>query len=53
MLFLVLILVSGIIAGAVAAIAGFGIGSLLTPILSIETGIKLAVAVSGNRQRHD
>ena len=31
-------------AGAVAAIAGFGIGSLLTPLLALKTGIGLAVA---------
>jgi uncharacterized membrane protein YfcA len=31
-------------AGGVAAVAGFGIGSLLTPTLALETGTKLAVA---------
>lgn len=34
-----------VLAGAVAAVAGFGIGSLLTPVLSIELGTKLAVAL--------
>jgi uncharacterized membrane protein YfcA len=34
-----------VLAGGVAAVAGFGIGSLLTPILSIELGTKLAVAL--------
>jgi uncharacterized membrane protein YfcA len=34
-----------ILAGGVAAIAGFGIGSLLTPVLSLELGTKLAVAL--------
>ncbi|MEJ2501967.1 MAG: sulfite exporter TauE/SafE family protein [Gemmatimonadota bacterium] len=34
-----------ILAGGVAAIAGFGIGSLLTPVLSLERGTKLAVAL--------
>ena len=34
-----------VVAGGVAAIAGFGIGSLLTPVLSISLGTKLAVAV--------
>jgi hypothetical protein len=29
---------------AVAAVSGFGIGSLLTPYLGMKTGIKLAVA---------
>jgi uncharacterized protein len=32
------------VAGGVAAVAGFGIGSLLTPTLALETGTKLAVA---------
>jgi uncharacterized membrane protein YfcA len=32
------------IAGAVASITGFGIGSLLTPLLAFELGTKLAVA---------
>ncbi len=31
-------------AGAVASVAGFGIGSLLSPVLALETGLKLAVA---------
>jgi uncharacterized protein len=31
-------------AGGIAAVAGFGIGSLLTPTLALETGTKLAVA---------
>jgi uncharacterized protein len=34
----------GTLAGAVAAVAGFGIGSLLTPTLALETGTKVAVA---------
>jgi uncharacterized membrane protein YfcA len=38
------LLVTAIVAGAIASIAGFGIGSLLTPVLAIETGAKLAVA---------
>lgn len=33
------------IAGAVASVAGFGIGSLLTPLLALQAGAKLAVAV--------
>ena len=32
------------VAGAIAAVAGFGIGSLLTPLLALETGTRLAVA---------
>jgi uncharacterized membrane protein YfcA len=35
---------AAISAGVIAAIAGFGIGSLLTPLLSLEVGTKLAVA---------
>lgn len=35
---------AGLAAGAVAAVAGFGIGSLLTPVLALETGTRLAVA---------
>jgi uncharacterized membrane protein YfcA len=34
----------GVVAGAVAAVSGFGIGSLLTPVLAIKVGTKLAVA---------
>ena len=33
-----------LIAGAVAAVTGFGAGSLLTPTLAVETGTKVAVA---------
>jgi uncharacterized protein len=33
-----------IAAGAVAAVSGFGIGSLLTPLLAIQAGTKTAVA---------
>src|SRR5437762_8166815 len=32
-------------AGAIAAISGFGIGSVLTPIVSIHVDTKLAIAV--------
>src|SRR3954471_23630457 len=32
-------------AGAIAAISGFGIGSILTPVVSIHVDTKLAVAV--------
>jgi uncharacterized membrane protein YfcA len=39
-----LVLVVAVLAGAVAAVAGFGIGSLLTPLLAWQTGTKLAVA---------
>ena len=33
------------VAGGIAAVAGFGIGSLLTPLLALRFGTKLAVAV--------
>lgn len=33
-----------LVAGSIAAVVGFGIGSLLTPVLAVETGTKLAVA---------
>ena len=32
------------IAGAIAAVAGFGIGSLLTPLVALSVGTKIAVA---------
>ncbi len=35
---------AGVLAGGIAAIAGFGIGSVLTPVLALETGTRLAVA---------
>ena len=38
------VFVSGVCGGGVAAVAGFGIGSLLTPAFSWATGAKLAVA---------
>jgi len=39
-----LVLLAGTLAGAVAAVSGFGIGSLLTPVLASHYGTKLAVA---------
>ncbi len=44
MLFGVLVAVVGLMAAGIAAITGFGIGSLLTPTLALTTGTKLAVA---------
>ena len=35
---------AAVLAGVVASVAGFGIGSLLTPVLGFEVGTKLAVA---------
>ena len=42
--FLAAILAVGILSGATAAVSGFGIGSLLTPLLAIRYGMSLAVA---------
>jgi uncharacterized protein len=42
--FLILMTVMGVLAGAIASVSGFGIGSLLTPLLSLRVGTKLAVA---------
>jgi uncharacterized protein len=43
-LFAALVAAVGLIAAGIAAVTGFGIGSLLTPVLAIETGTKVAVA---------
>ncbi len=40
-----LLTLAGVLAGAIAAISGFGIGSILTPLLAAWIGTKLAVAV--------
>jgi uncharacterized membrane protein YfcA len=40
-----LVIATGIVAGAVASVAGFGIGSLLTPVLGMGVGTKVAVAI--------
>lgn len=34
----------GVLAGSIAAVTGFGIGSLLTPVLALTLGTRLAVA---------
>src|SRR3954451_1287343 len=39
-----LLAVVGFVAGGVASVSGFGIGSLLTPLLAVRVGTKLAVA---------
>jgi len=41
---LLMVIGVGALTGAVASIAGFGIGSLLTPLFAIQSGTKLAVA---------
>jgi uncharacterized membrane protein YfcA len=43
-IFQTIVAIVAVVAGAVASLAGFGIGSLLTPVLAIETGIGIAVA---------
>lgn len=35
---------AGVLAGSIAAVAGFGIGSILTPLMAAQVGTKLAVA---------
>ena len=42
---LVLFVLASLAAGAIAAVAGFGIGSLMTPLLAFVVGMKLAVAI--------
>jgi uncharacterized membrane protein YfcA len=44
MAFDTLIAVAATLAGAIASVAGFGIGSILTPLLALRVGTKLAVA---------
>jgi uncharacterized membrane protein YfcA len=44
MIFDTLITVVATLAGAVASVTGFGIGSILTPLLAIRVGTKIAVA---------
>ena len=45
MILTALLFVVAIIAGAVAAVAGFGIGSLLTPVMALRFPVKLAIAI--------
>jgi uncharacterized protein len=44
MIFALLWLVAAVIGGGIASVAGFGIGSILTPTLAVKLGTKLAVA---------
>jgi uncharacterized membrane protein YfcA len=41
---MILLFLAAIIAGAIASVTGFGIGSLLTPIFALQVSVKLAVA---------
>ena len=43
-LFGMVVALVGFLAAGIAAVTGFGIGSLLTPVLALQTGTKLAVA---------
>jgi hypothetical protein len=43
-LFDVLVSISSFAAGAIASVTGFGIGSILTPLLSLDAGTRVAVA---------
>ena len=42
---LLLVVVVAVVAGAIASVAGFGVGSLLTPLVGLFIDIKTAVAV--------
>ena len=43
--FLVIATVAAVVAGAIASISGFGIGSVLTPVLSTQFDVRLAIAM--------
>jgi len=45
MMFGIGVFVAAFVAGGVAALSGFGIGSLLTSLLALRYGMKLAVAI--------
>lgn len=42
---ILLVVAVAIVAGAIASVAGFGVGSLLTPLIGLQIDIKTAVAV--------
>lgn len=44
MIFELILIVVSVFAGAIASIVGFGIGSLLTPLVATQVGLRLAVA---------
>lgn len=44
MLFELRIAIAAAVAGGIASVAGFGVGSILTPLLAVRLGTKLAVA---------
>lgn len=39
-----LVVVVALVAGSISAVTGFGIGSLLTPVLALQVDTRLAVA---------
>jgi hypothetical protein len=43
-----LLLGANIVSGAIASATGFGIGSILTPLLATQAGTQLAVGVWGS-----
>lgn len=43
MLYNTVVGLAGVVAGAIASLAGFGIGSLLTPLFALRVGTKIAV----------
>lgn len=43
-MFFVFLALAAIASGAIASVAGFGIGSILTPLVATKTGLHLAVA---------
>jgi uncharacterized protein len=45
MIFDAIVFLAATLAGAIAALSGFGIGSVLTPLLAVQMDTKLAVAV--------
>jgi uncharacterized membrane protein YfcA len=50
--FLALIAAGSLIAGAIAAVSGFGIGSILTPLLQRHYDMRLAVAAVSGSGKH-
>src|SRR4030088_1003117 len=44
-LFVVVATVAAVLAGAIASVSGFGIGSVLTPVLSTQFDVRLAIAM--------
>ncbi len=44
MVFELIVFVAAVAAGAIASVVGFGIGSVLTPLLAVRVGTQLAVA---------